>query len=536
MTGAGAWAQESPELPAKPFTAGQALTEEEAQFYKGKGPGRGNSYVARYEEDYAYLRDPTKSTDFFDPLKFIAIDPEGDIYLTLNGETRFRYDDTDWRNFGVATAATPAKKPGASPTLTPATEVANNELYKQRYELGGDLHIGPNLRFYADLYHGQQTGYDVGPSVPGSQRDELGLVDGFGEVYGILDDAKTGLRAGRQAVFLGNDLQVRANVSTNLPSPVFDGFRAYRDWGYARLDAFAYNLVNFSNDVLQDHDNAHVNLWGLYGSYNLPKVALADSEVRASVDPFYLGWRSIPFASAKGAGIYDDRALLTGSKIVAATGAGFVASQDHRDTFGLRIYGDVGDNIDYDWQGAYQTGSYAGLTVDAFAFNTDTGYTFHDLPWKPRIGVHIDGASGGADQTGGTLHTYQPMYPDTQYYAPNNEFAPTNFYDFAPRIGISPTETVKAEYYYAFLWRYSESDAIYTGAPWPGGQGQNSYAVTALLPGRSIGQQSDLRVTWTITPHVLTLGEFGIFWPGAALRAAGGHTTTYLDANLTFKF
>jgi hypothetical protein len=32
------------------------------------------------------------------------------------------------------------------------------------------------------------------------------------------------------------------------------------------------------------------------------------------------------------------------------------------------------------------------------------------------------------------------------------------------------------------------------------------------------------------------LFEFGIFWPGAALRTAGGRTTTFLDANLTLKF
>jgi hypothetical protein len=532
----GALAQESPELPAKTPTSAQPLTEGGTQFYKGKGPGRGNAYVTRFEEDYAYLRDPANATDFFDPLKFIAIDPEDDIYLTLSGEARFRYDYTDHRNFAVAGVATPSKKPGGLPIFTPASSVSSNELYKQRYEVGGDLHLGPNFRLYGELYHGQQTGHDVGPAVPGSQRDELGLVNGFGEVYGILADAKTGLRAGRQQVYLGNDLQVRANLSTNLPSPVFDGFRAYRDWGYARVDAFAYNLVNFSNDILQDRDNAHVNLWGVYGSYDLPKLALAGSDARNSVDLFYLGWRSSPFASGKGAGIYDDAALLTGGKIIAATGAGFVASQDHRDTFGLRVYGDLGANIDYDWQGAYQTGSYAGLAVDAFAFNTDTGHTFHDLLWKPRIGVHMDGASGGADTFGKTLHTYQPMYPNTQYYVPNNEFSPTNFYDLAPRISITPTPTVKAEFYYSFLWRYSERDAVYTGAPWPGGQGQNSFAVTALLPGRTIGQQSDLRVTWAITPHVLTLFEFGVFWPGAALRTAGGRTTTFLDANLTFKF
>ena len=460
---------------------------------------------------------------------------EGEVYLTLNGEARFRYDDTDHRNFAIATAATPARTAGGRPTLTPATEVSTNQLYKQRYALGADLHLGPNVRFYADLYHGQQTGHRVGPTIPGNQRDALGLVNGFGEVYGILGDAKTGFRAGRQEIFFGNNLQVRANVSTNLPSPVFDGFRAYRDWGPARVDAFAYNLVQFVDGILQDRDNPHVNLWGVYGSYDLPKAVPLGLETRTSLEPFYLGWRASPFAGGRGAGIYNDRALLTGGRVVAATGAGFIASQDHRETFGLRAYGAIGD-ADYDWQGAYQTGSYAGLRVDAFAFNTDTGYTFHGVPWKPRLGVHIDRASGGADRTGGTLHTYQPMYPNTQYYVPNNEFAPTNFYDIAPRISLAPTETVTAEYYYSWLWRYSESDAIYIGAPWPGAQGQNNYAVTALLPGRSIGRQSDFRVTWAITPHLLALGEIGIFYPGSALRAAGGRVTTFLDANLTFKF
>jgi len=124
------------------------------------------------------------------------------------------------------------------------------------------------------------------------------------------------------------------------------------------------------------------------------------------------------------------------------------------------------------------------------------------------------------------MPTYQPMYPNTQYYAPNNEFAPTNFYDFAPRVSVRPFPA----FYYSFLWRYFGSDAIYSGAPWPGD------ATTVLAPGRMIGRQSDLRVGWEITPHLLMLNEFGVFDPGSAIRAAGGRTTVYLDANLTFKF
>jgi hypothetical protein len=97
-----ALAQESPELPSKARTEGESTTEDQIRFYKGKGPGRGNSYVERYEEDYSYLRDLARSSDFFDPLKFIPLGAEGEVYLTLNGEARFRYDDTDHRNFAIA--------------------------------------------------------------------------------------------------------------------------------------------------------------------------------------------------------------------------------------------------------------------------------------------------------------------------------------------------------------------------------------------------------------------------------------------------
>src|SRR5215475_1502050 len=98
---ASAWAQQSPELPAK-------TNQPAPYFYKQKGPGRDNSYVERYEEDWSYLRDPALSTDPFDALKFIPLDPSGDSYLTLNGEARFRYDNTDHKNFGIAPSAIPS--------------------------------------------------------------------------------------------------------------------------------------------------------------------------------------------------------------------------------------------------------------------------------------------------------------------------------------------------------------------------------------------------------------------------------------------
>src|SRR6185503_8915249 len=46
----------------------------------------------RYDENYAYLRDPTLRTDFLDAIKFIPLSKSGESWLTLGGEIRERYE------------------------------------------------------------------------------------------------------------------------------------------------------------------------------------------------------------------------------------------------------------------------------------------------------------------------------------------------------------------------------------------------------------------------------------------------------------
>ena len=46
----------------------------------------------RYDENYAYLRDPANRAELLDPIKFIPLDSRGDSYLTLGGEVRERYE------------------------------------------------------------------------------------------------------------------------------------------------------------------------------------------------------------------------------------------------------------------------------------------------------------------------------------------------------------------------------------------------------------------------------------------------------------
>src|SRR5262245_37192275 len=46
----------------------------------------------RYDEDWSFLRDPAKRTDFWDPVKYIPLSCDGDSYLSFGGEARLRYE------------------------------------------------------------------------------------------------------------------------------------------------------------------------------------------------------------------------------------------------------------------------------------------------------------------------------------------------------------------------------------------------------------------------------------------------------------
>jgi hypothetical protein len=54
----------------------------------------------RYDEDWSFLRAPSNRTDALDPLKFIALDAQGDRYLTLGGEARIRFEHFGNGNWG----------------------------------------------------------------------------------------------------------------------------------------------------------------------------------------------------------------------------------------------------------------------------------------------------------------------------------------------------------------------------------------------------------------------------------------------------
>src|SRR5207245_3478727 len=81
--------------------------------------------LLRYDEDYSYLKDPGRRTDFWDAIKYVPLWGFEDCYLSIGGELRERYEFLHKADQGAA----------------PADSHGNNGYLLQRYLLHAALHV-----------------------------------------------------------------------------------------------------------------------------------------------------------------------------------------------------------------------------------------------------------------------------------------------------------------------------------------------------------------------------------------------------------
>ena len=103
----------------------------EAQSPQGCSPPSAFALL-RQDEDYSDLRNPACRQDFWDPVKFIPFDSEGDHYLTLGGEVREWYERFRNANWG-------------------AGPQDGNGYLLQRISLYSDWHLSSRVRLFGQL-------------------------------------------------------------------------------------------------------------------------------------------------------------------------------------------------------------------------------------------------------------------------------------------------------------------------------------------------------------------------------------------------
>src|SRR5204863_8638194 len=145
--------------------------------------------------DWSFLRDKTLRTDFFDPVKCVALDTNGNWYLSLGAEARLKYELYSEPVFNQK----PADDDG---------------FLLQRYLLHADLHATPYFRVFGQLQSSLEDFRTGGPRP--SDRDDLDFHQAFFDVrLPLLDDDSVTLRSGRQEKAYGSQRLISVRESPN---------------------------------------------------------------------------------------------------------------------------------------------------------------------------------------------------------------------------------------------------------------------------------------------------------------------------------
>jgi hypothetical protein len=453
----------------------------------GVGPQPSGRYLhSRWAEDWSFLRDPKKRQSPFDRLKYLPLSDDGGIYLTLSGQERFRYN--------VISAAGLKEGPTRQQILS-------------RTVLGADLHVGPHLRFFAEVETGQFLGANKGPT-SGKLEDHALLNQGFVDLTAPLAGGMAGVRFGRQEFSDGPPLLISTRDSSNLRLTQ-NGVRSWIDWPGVRVQVIDFLTTTLgTGGFADDTANQDERLRGANASIVL-KRAGNGSHNRLYLDPF----------------VYDYYHF--------GQVWGGIAGTERRTSFGARLWGTVGP-LSLDWTIARQTGSFLTPTrdaaIDALGIRAIQSVRLADGVARPEIGFRADyGSGGGAYANSGALHSFNWIYGGSPYYSYGAFLNPANLTILSPTFAVSPVRKVRITLEYDMLWRSNDQDAVYSSSG-------ATYAGTQAVPGSRVGQMPRMLIDWTPVPQVNLQLQVEWLEAGPVLRNAGYASTIFVGPLVNLRF
>jgi hypothetical protein len=401
--------------------------------------------LLRQDENYTYLSDPACRQDFWDAVKFIPFNSEGDRYLTIGGEVREWYEGFRNANWG-------------------AGPQDHNGDFLQRISLHGDWHLGKRVRFFGQLTSDIEAGRNGGAAP--SMEAKLWVEQGFAD-FGLMVSSRQSLtlRLGRQEFEFGSGRLVDAREGANVRQ-AFEGVDAVFSAGGWHVDTFAARPVINNVAVFDDPPNHATKFWGAYGVRSLSFTH------GGSIDAYYLGIDNKQGTFSRG------------------------TAQEIRHTVGTRFWGNH-QALVYDWEAAFQWGSFGWLGVRAWAVDAVTGYSLNSLPLKPEIGIKLSATSGDGNRPSEPLATFNPLFPSGIYFGEGavNLDGPSNLLRIGPSVTFHLRKSVSLVLDYDFFWRENLEDGIY-------GLGVNLLRSGLNNRNRYIGSQPSAGLHWQASRHI----------------------------------
>lgn len=431
----------------------------------------------RYNDNYSYLDNPAnRGNDFFDPLKRISLGTNSD--LSFGGQYRFRYESDNNRKLGASTPA-------------------SQEVYLNRIFLHADLQIANRFRLFTEFkYAGIENNKFAAPAIAHDRPDIENLfVDG----WMVSNKAfKFGVRAGRQELQFGKQRLISPLDWANTRR-TFDGLRLMSKFSGWSLDAFITRPVKVDPKELNSSDDALL-FSGLYSSKKLKGNTLSGY--------FLVYTKNVPTDLTTG---------LSGDFEYLTLGTG---------------YDGKGGRFDWSTEAAYQFGGLGGKNVSAYMLALSGGYLYKDHPWKPRLGLSWDVASGDSDPTDNKVGTFHQQFPlGHAYFGWADQVGRRNINSFSVQLSAKPSKTVVTKLNWFSFNLVKKRDALYNAG------GKISRQDVTGASGRHVGNELDALIIFKLNRHASFHVGYLHFAPGSFIANTGtSESHNFLYMMLPVKF
>ncbi|MEO1925663.1 MAG: alginate export family protein [Gammaproteobacteria bacterium] len=419
--------------------------------------------LLRFDENWqSFKATNTTEYDFFDPVKYIPLGKDNNVWLSMGGQVRYRGEY--WQDFNF------------NPDNDDYFSLFNAYIHT-------DLHLGQNIR----LFLMAKTALQEGRNLPGGRRiidvDTIALQNAFIDfIYPFSQHSSLTLRAGRQQLLFGSRRLVDPPFWTNTRRPL-DGVSAiYKTNAWTVTPFIVRPVIINKYDRNRTDDDTQFSGISLEGNL--------DNSI-SDLDMY----------------IYR---LSKNDVIINGT-----SGHEERYTVGAHIKGKLSQAaIDFDVETAYQFGSLGKQDINAYMVATEIGYTPEQWSLNPRFFIGLEFASGD-NSLGGDVGTFNQLFPlGHASFGYIDIVGRQNIIDLREGFTFKPLKklTVKLEGHY--FWRESNSDALYN----PG-----SVVVRSGNSGssRNIGSEIDLAAKYKYDRHLNILLGYSKFFAGGFIEQSG---------------
>lgn len=430
----------------------------------------------RYIEQYRFLSDPTKRTDFFDPIRYIELGESS--WIQFGGGIRYKYDSWDNPAFGLR-------------------GLDEDNYLQQRIQAHADLHLFDGaLRSFLQLEDTQSWDKEAFSPYDESNTE---IRQAFADVaIPANSNGKLIARLGRQEMAYGEQVLTTVREVPNVRLS-FDGVRLmYKNSKGYNLNVFAVRPV------------ANVR----QGSFNDSSTDSGD---------FYGLYATLPVNEGLNLDLYEMSYLRDSRTLHGVNG------EEDRHTIGARLFGSI-SSFDYTADLMYQFGEFAEQDIRAWGLSSSAGYTFDEIKWKPGIALRLDAASGDENTSDNETNTFDPLFPaNGKLYGNISASTLSNIIMIGPRVAFSPVKNITIATTAQAFWRESEDDVAYM-------PGMNAIPGTGNVSSKRLGTSYNLFARWTPTANLTVDLEHQYYDVDDVIREAGGESMTYTSIRTSFLF